>query len=159
MTEQLASLHNLRPLHLPEAISFWPPAPGWYGLFLLILLVSIIASYFIHPFWRHRKIKSQALKSWSRIAQEFKHHQNKQLLLRQLSVLLRRSMLARYPRAEVAAVINDHWAKQLDHAANKSLFATGAGKVLLQGPYQNTVPYFDPDELLFIVKQWVKRAL
>ncbi len=31
-------LSQLRDIHLPEPVTFWPPAPGWWFILLLILI-------------------------------------------------------------------------------------------------------------------------
>ena len=42
-------LAQLRDIHLPEAISVWPPAPGWWVLFIgIIALLATLAYY-----WRN----------------------------------------------------------------------------------------------------------
>ncbi|MGB4246521.1 MAG: DUF4381 family protein, partial [Pseudohongiellaceae bacterium] len=33
-------LSQLADIHLPEPIGFWPPAPGWWVLLVLLLVVA-----------------------------------------------------------------------------------------------------------------------
>ncbi len=47
---------ELRDIHLPEAISWWPPAPGWW--FLLGSIVFIVIAVFLFKHYQ----KKQALK-------------------------------------------------------------------------------------------------
>ena len=41
-----ASNLQLRDIHLPDAVSWWPPAPGWWlllgGLLLALLFIRVI---------------------------------------------------------------------------------------------------------------------
>jgi len=41
-TDPLAGLHDI---HMPEAIGWWPPAPGWW-LLLGLVFISIAALFF-----------------------------------------------------------------------------------------------------------------
>ena len=55
-------LVNLKDIHLPPPVSFWPPAPGWW-----ILAVLLISSLFFGGVWfyrlhKKRKPKNEALR-------------------------------------------------------------------------------------------------
>jgi len=59
------------------------------------------------------------------------------MLGRQLSELLRRSMLAYAPRHEVAGLTGDAWLEWLDRDLPVPYFHTEGGKSLLQLPYRD----------------------
>lgn len=45
--EQAQRMEALRDIHLPDGVSPWPPAPGWWGVLVLLVLVSLIARWII----------------------------------------------------------------------------------------------------------------
>ena len=55
----------------------------------------------------------------------------------EVSELLRRTMLAYAPRAEVAGLTGDAWLEWLDRDLDEPRFREGAGRVLLELPYRN----------------------
>ena len=50
-------LVNLKDIHLPPPVSFWPPAPGWW-----ILAVLLITSLFFGGVWFIDDIKRESQK-------------------------------------------------------------------------------------------------
>lgn len=131
----------LRDIHLPEAISWWPPAPGWWLLLVLIMVVGLLM-------WWYRRRKSQArvrvaaLAEWRALLDAFQQEQNEQHLVQGLSQLLRRVLLSYYPRTELASLKGEAWLAYLDaHFTTRQdrPFSRGAGKVLMDAPYQRHV--------------------
>jgi hypothetical protein len=55
----------------------------------------------------------------------------------EVSELLRRTMLAYAPRAEVAGLTGDAWLEWLDRDLDQPRFREGAGRSLLELPYRN----------------------
>ena len=48
------SLLPLKDIHLPGAVLWWPPAPGWWVLAGLVLVLMVIAWIRYRRGWRHR---------------------------------------------------------------------------------------------------------
>ncbi len=130
----------LRDLHLPEAIGWWPLAPGWW---LVIAAVAAFAAWFAwreYRLWRFNAPRRHALRELARYESEYLEHRNPVILGKQVSELLRRGMLAYAPRAEVAGLTGGAWLAWLDEGLPVPYFHTEGGKSLLQ------LPYRDPDE-------------
>ena len=129
----------LRDLHLPDAIGWWPLAPGWW---FLIALVAGFAAWFAwreYRLWLGNAPRRHALKELARFENEYLEHRNPVVLGKQVSELLRRGMLAYAPRAEVAGLTGEAWLAWLDEGLPVPYFHTEGGKSLLQ------LPYRDPD--------------
>jgi hypothetical protein len=99
-------LGALRDIHLPEPISWWPPAPGIIiGSILLLIMCGYLVFYFSTQ--KTRKIKQMALEQLSWI--EKSHHQNTAQTIAEISILLKQVALTFYPRTEVASLDGEAW--------------------------------------------------
>ena len=128
----------LRDLHLPDAVGWWPLAPGWW---LLLGLLAVAFAYFAWRWYRAGVFNAPrrfALRELARVEADFLEHRDPVALGKQLSELLRRGMLAYAPREEVAGLTGEAWLAWLDNGMSVPYFHTEGGKSLL------TLPYRDP---------------
>ena len=127
----------LRSLHLPEAVGWWPLAPGWW----LLIAAAVIAAGLLLRAWRRRRAHAAARRKALRQLEEsrsaYAHHGNPVTLGAEVSELLRRTMLAYAPRAEVAGLTGDEWLAWLDRDLEGPRFRQGAGRSLLDLPYRS----------------------
>jgi len=148
----------LRGLHLPEAISWWPLAPGWWAVIALALLGL---GYLLHLWVRARArgaARRYALRQLDDIVLEYDQHRNLVAFGANLSELLRRTMLAYAPRANVAGLTGDEWLHWLDRDLAKPVFANGPGRQLLELPYRNPksdLAFVDKEKLVAAVRHRV----
>lgn len=152
----------LRDLHLPEPVSWWPPAPGWW--FLSLVLAILIAYGLTRAYGRRRQnaARRYALRELARCEAEYMEHRNPVLLGKQLSQLLRRGMLAYAPREEIAGLTGDEWLNWLDRDMPLPYFHTEGGKSLLELPYRNPqddCSDIDVDAMLSAVRMRLKVPL
>jgi len=127
----------LRDLHLPEAIGWWPLAPGWW---LLIAIVLVGLGYLLLRAWRVRQFhapRRHAIAELAGLEARYLSHHDPVLLGQQLSELLRRGMLAYAPRHEVAGLTGESWLAWLDRGLPVPYFHTEGGRSLLELPYRN----------------------
>ena len=126
----------LRDLHLPEAIGWWPLAPGWWVVVALaaVLLISLVRQYLR----AHAKgaARRHALRQLNALIAEFEQHRNAVAFSSDLSELLRRTMLAYAPRHEVAGLTGDEWLAWLDRDLDQPRFTGDTGRKLLALPYR-----------------------
>lgn len=130
----------LRDLHLPEAIGWWPFAPGWWAV---IGLVGIALGYLLHLYLKRRAraaARRHALRQLNRFTADFEQHGNAVAFSSRISELLRRTMLAYAPRSEVAGLTGEAWLEWLDRDLDQPRFRSDAGRKLLELPYRR------PDE-------------
>lgn len=146
----------LRDIHLPEPISFlWPLAPGWW-LSLASLVVLILVSIWILRVRRRNAPKRFALRNLKKLEKTYSDNPKK--LVQELSTLLRRFYITKYPRHEVASLTGETWLKFLDSQLGKVRFSRGDGRCLVDAPYRQNVE-FDVDALLKLCRSLIKKKV
>lgn len=159
----------LRDIHLPDGVSWWPPAPGWWVLLVVSLLATLAVWFFIR-----NKLKAEDHSISHAIRQLDKLVERKDItdeqLIRQLSKLLRRASMSLYGRKKIAGLAGEDWLAFLDSkwVANRShskkqknkdaskptAFQRGKGRVLLDQPYKKQTEY-ERSQLIKLVRQWL----
>lgn len=148
---------QLRDIHLPDAVNWWPPAIGWWILLLLLIaLLFLLVQFF--KYIKHRRQKTPVnLRAMFRnelalIKQEYKGHGDHRVLAQQVSEFLRRIIINENPTlASIAAgQTGDAWLQTLDkHFNTGDLFITSA-HMITEAPYNPNL-YFNADELLELI--------
>jgi hypothetical protein len=127
----------LRDLHLPEAISVWPPAPGWW----LVGAIAVVALVYLLRLGLQRRARSAArryaMRQLNELVASYEQHRDLIRFGAEASALLRRTMLAYAPREDVAGLTGDAWLEWLDRDLAQPVFVGGAGRALLDLPYRN----------------------
>ncbi|MEI6145098.1 MAG: DUF4381 domain-containing protein [Methylococcales bacterium] len=144
----------LKDIHLPDAISWWPPAIGWW------LLVLLIPTLLVFSYWLYKRLtRKTALKTAKKelAAIKINAELDNTQKLRELSMLLRRVAVSLAPRAEVASLTGQSWLAYLDQSLTGAPFSVGAGQLLISAPYRNVAPS-DEEINLFIslCEDWLK---
>ena len=80
-------LAALRDVHLPPAVSWWPPAPGWGGILFIILVLLALLFWYILQTWKKRQVSSQANVALEQIEYRFLSNENTEEAFRELSIL------------------------------------------------------------------------
>jgi hypothetical protein len=146
----------LRDLHLPDAISWWPLAPGWW---LVIALMVVCFAYLLRWYLRTRSrgaARRHALRQLDQLTADFELHRDAVRFSSELSELLRRTMLAYAPRGEIAGLTGDAWLAWLDRDFDVPRFEAEAGRKLLELPYRrpdDEISAMDLVDLLSAVRQ------
>ncbi len=147
----------LRDIHLPEAISWWPPAPGWWLLLFLVCLLGFIVWRLIRHRQKQHRLRA-SLQALADIRTHYGEHENNAVLLRELSVLLRRACITFYPRAITASLTGQSWLAFLDASSPHAEFVHGCGKPLATAPYlpNNADIEIDATALLDLCETWLR---
>lgn len=144
----------LKDIHLPDAISWWPPAIGWW---LLALLIPALIGF---SYWLYKRLtRKTALKTAKKALAAIKLNvelDNTQKL-RELSILLRRVAVSLAPRTEVASLTGHSWLAFLDQSLMGAPFSQGDGQLLITAPYRNTAASDQEITILFsLCEDWLK---
>ncbi len=120
----------LREIHLPDAVGWWPPAPGWWILPILVLLAAGIIWYSRLLYKRRRySAINMARKELVRIKSRYAVDRDAGHCVRSVSGLLRRLCISVFPRAESAGLTGAEWLAflQSGNRHSASIRHTGQG--------------------------------
>ena len=146
-------LLELRDIHPPAAAAPWPPAPGWW-LLAGLLLISVVVGLLL--WYRRGALRRAARIELGKIHERFVNHGESARLALELSMLLRRVALARFPRREVASLHGGEWLGFLDRHGGDGAFSRGPGRVLGAAPYQPSAGC-DAEQLLRLAARWLEK--
>jgi len=149
---------DLRDIHLPAEPGLWPPAPGWWLLFVLIMAVVLWLGRLGWGRYRRWRRRQRILAELDRLRRE---DLRGPALITAVSTLLKRVALMRYPRTEVAALTGDAWLAFLDRSGGDGRFVGGAGQVLADAAYapesERFAQDFDQQALFDVARDWLRR--
>ena len=126
-TDPLAALKDI---HLPADPSWWPPAIGWWILALCLLLCGYQLIR-LSIGWRRRRTPSRmALVELAALENRFRDSSDQADYLQKLSILVRRFVLLKYARRELATLSGLPWLNVLNEASGTRLFTDGPARAL-----------------------------
>lgn len=126
----------IRDLHLPEAIGWWPPAPGWWILAALLAVALGWGLLRLAAMRARGRARRHALAELDRLLDAYEADGDAARFAAGVSALLRRTMLAYAPRAEVAGLTGEDWLAWLDRDLAVPQFTAGPGRRLVDLPYR-----------------------
>ena len=149
-------LSELRAYHLPDPVSWWPPAPGWWLLAGLLLALAIALTWW--ALWRYRRQAAarQALLELAELRSSLTADQDRQAYVRGLSRLLRRFAMTRFARSQVAGLTGRDWLAFLDDHGGAGEFQGETGRLLNEAPYRPDSE-ISLEPLDNLVEQWIRR--
>lgn len=151
--KSMDNLPELRDIHLPNGVSVFPPAYGWWVI--LFGLLALVLLYKLFVFFRQKSKKLYALKLINRIGAA-----NAVEAALEMSEVLRRICVFKYPTA--AALFGQEWLKFLNEKCKYKLDGKAA-ELLLNAPYISTQSYQysleEVTKLREFCKQWIGENL
>ena len=153
----------LRDIHMPDSVSWWPPALGWWLVIgILFTLVAVVLA--VKWMKRRRQFNRIALAEFNQIIAHYNSHGNPQQLLQELSALMRRITISAFPERHAAGMTGDAWLRFLDELAMQATknisakFDSPLGQWLVSAPYQKRIvpPQQDMQQLLRLCRDWIQ---
>jgi Domain of unknown function (DUF4381) len=149
-----ASQLPLRDIHIPEPITWWPPAIGWWFLAVLTPLLIVFFVWFYKRLTRQTALKT-AKKYLTAIKQDTSKEASQKLA--ELSVLIRRVAISVAPRELAAGLTGREWLAYLDQSVKGSPFSEGVGQLLADAPYRKSaVTDAEISPLISLCEDWLK---
>jgi hypothetical protein len=121
-TPQIPGLENLRDIHLPAPIDWWPPAPGWWVLAGLIILGTTTLCIGLIRRARQRRYRKFALIQLQALHRIWLEQRDDTAFAQAINRLLKQTALAAFPAANVAALSGADWLDWLDRKLRKPRF-------------------------------------
>ncbi|CAM3636176.1 DUF4381 domain-containing protein [Parendozoicomonas haliclonae] len=159
MAQGANPLDALEPNILPEPISWFPPAPGWWILALLI--ITLITAVVIWLVQRHRRnaYRREALKQLDQIAQSFQFDGDARQLAKNCNLLLKATALQVWPREQVANLVDKDWLDFLARSSGLNDFQSETGQQLGANLYAKpqTEQAGSGEQLITLTRQWISK--
>jgi len=152
-------LANLKDIHHPLPIDFFPPAAGWWIVAICLLTILVTLLILIYQRWRKQAPIRAALRQLKALESQYQNQPNHLNLVNEVAILLKRLSLTRHAREEVAGLTGKQWLEYLDKTGNTNRFTQGEGSILAEARYNpaNSNALVNVSELIQLSRQWVKR--
>ena len=146
-----ASLDNLHDIIIPDAIGFFPPAPGWVMLGLLLL--ALLFHFAMRFYMRYKKslYRREALEELDRYKGE-----NKEETLQLLSLAKRVAIVA-YGREESATLTGESWWNYMEQHSKVNIskaLRDEMSKLLYDETYESNSSHYT--DIKVFVTEWIK---
>lgn len=148
-------LAQLKDIHLPDPIGWWPLAPVWYLLMILIVLLIFACTFKLYQRHLNARAKYRALDLLNKYQEYYEKDNNAALASARISELLRRVALVYYPREEVASLHGDAWVEFLNRTA-KGIDFNPVKSMLLESPFKSAETV-SLKPLFRSAEQWIKQ--
>jgi len=126
----------LRDIHLPDAVSWWPPGYGWWLLVLAAALLTAVRLVRNRPAGRRvARVRELALQELSEVEARYRASRDARDAVASVSILLKRLALSLAPREQVAALTGEAWRHWLCRNSGERQFPHLTAAVI-DFPYQ-----------------------
>ncbi|MGI0116144.1 DUF4381 domain-containing protein [Zooshikella sp. RANM57] len=158
LNPQLAQvLSDLKPLHEPPPINWWPLSPGWWVLAVLTIGVIVFCVWFLLRFWQRYQYQQHLLDELNQIWLHYQQYQQTSTYLHHANQYLKRTLLQTQSRANIASLCGQQWLQVLDQASQSNAFTDGVGQALGTMSYQPN-PHCNTERLHALLINWTKKA-
>jgi hypothetical protein len=144
-------LELMHELVMPAPISRMPEGPGWWILTGWLALLAAISVRALIERRRRNRYRREAMAQLDRI--EADAAGNPVAVAARVAVLLKQTALAAYPRADVAALYGEDWARFLSESASYDPVVEEASMQLASASYH---PDADGRGLISPARRWIR---
>ncbi len=147
-------LEQLKDIHAPTDITWWPLAPGWWLLAAIILITVIICVHKIFKWRKQTAWRRMALKHLSKLWRNESQLDNAAMII-EINTLLKRSLASKFSADDYLSQTGNAWSTTLnDHARPSSLSAKDI-TTLCDGAYQPNPEALEAD-IFKRIEIWIK---
>ncbi|MFT6420574.1 MAG: hypothetical protein ACJA05_000083 [Porticoccus sp.] len=150
-------LSQLRDIHLPDPIGWWPPAPGWWLLALLLLSAMTYCLWRLKKRHQDNRYRREALHCLAELKQSLAEQPLE--YCHAMLALLRRTAKTAYPDQALESELTPALLQRLNQQCRRTLFDETLQQQLQVLPYRA-----DPENMDHLVislhaaiKQWLEQ--
>ena len=155
MPQSASPLDQLADIHLPDPVSLWPLAPGWY-LLLVLLLIFIWVSYVVYQRQQRQRYRREAIRALQQALADYRQHGSLASYLQVLNLTLRRTALSAGASQAVLSLTGLPWLQWLDQGAQLPGRFSDHTNLLLVAPYQKSPEVAGLEDIHRLALAWVK---
>ena len=148
-------LSQLRDINTTPAVSWWPPAPGWWLLAVLVLLLLAWLGRRGLKSFQIQKRRKQMLAWIEHLNTAIDAQREPQAYLSTLNRIFKLVALRAFPERHCASLAGQEWVDFLVAQIGDTDTADFLD-VLATGPY-DPAPQFDADTLSELTRLWIRR--
>ncbi len=150
-------LSELRDIYLPDPISWWPPAPGWWVLMVLVVATLFFGTRWLLRWHAQNCYRKEALRHLDQLKLQQAHQPLSQC--RGILALLRRTAKTAYPQLSLEAELTPSMLSQLNQCCASPIFDENIQQQLGSLPYQKSpeIPDHLVRQLEQSARQWLKK--
>lgn len=141
-------LANLRDIHLPGDVSWWPLAPGWWILVVVVIAVLVWSLLQWRKRQKHRQLVIEVTNELADIQTQYLNHHSEQILVQNYSELLRRLIMLHQGRADTANLLGNDWLDALNQYLPEESLDEHFITLMTEGKYQRQIVLDDPKPLI-----------
>lgn len=157
-TEEL--LAQLADIHLPTEVSYWPPAPGWWVLAVLVLAAGFYLFTRVRAARKQAHIRHHALAELHAVYANLANSDDNDIgavklrFVNAVNSVFRRVALYHFPHANVASLAGSAWVDFIRHNGDSSAMTDEIAEALSFGRFQTSCNV-DAENLYQLGQQWV----
>jgi hypothetical protein len=154
------ALRSLKDIDVPSPVSMRPETWGWYALILMVVLLFALLVAWRFRRYRAQRYRREALAELAKIAPKFDDPLTSESAVDELNALLKRTALARWQRADVAALSGAAWIKFLNDHAGETGIDGPLARMLDDIEYQSDwhirrLPFNTGKTLVEAARKWI----
>lgn len=150
---------RLRDLHAPPDPPWWPPAPGWWIVALAGVVLIALAIRYALPRWRRWRMRRRLLGALEAIGRRHRAGALTAATAAEVSQLLRRAALERFPQSRAAGLHGDAWIAFLERCDRAPGRFGTLREALTVAPYAPRGFDADASALLLAARGWLRAVI
>ena len=155
-TSGIDPLSALRDIHLPPEPGFWPPAPGWWILALILVLVASALAWWQRSAARRRRPQREALRALADLRNALAEGEAPHRIASEGASLLRRVALVEFPQRRVAGLSGWPWLEFLAAHGGAAGFTAGEAELLVSAPYLPRIDADEAERVIRLCERWIR---
>jgi hypothetical protein len=122
-------------IHLPAAVSPWPPAIGWWLLLILIIALCVGSVYALKRYQRKWRYRRAALSLLKQQYQQWQAHGEDRACATEMIAIIKRTAITAYSE-DNAALFGQAWIDFLNQQTSKAYFSDSLAQWMSEHQYQ-----------------------